>query len=434
MWAGAGKTTAHRAERQRGRNPSPRSRTAAAVLLCGYAAGCTAAGRPDPDGSGRVATGVDVLVRDGAAVLEGRRLGLITNHTGIDRSGRSTIELLHEDPRFDLIALFSPEHAITGRVEAGVEVASDRHPDTGLPIHSLYGETRRPTAEMLAGVDALLFDIQDIGTRYYTYVWTMAHALEAAAEHDIDFIVLDRPNPIGGELVQGNVLESEFRTFVGLYPVATRHGLTAGELARLLNEEFGIGARLHVVQLQGWRRGMWFDQTGLPWVAPSPNMPNLESATHYPGTCLFEGTNLSVGRGTPAAFQQVGAPWLDADALVRRLETYSLPGIRFEATTFSPENPGDGRYPGTAVNGVRLVATDRSAYDPVLAGIALLVEIRALHADSLRFVESHFDRLAGTDRIRHMLLGGAPLERITAGWPQQVELFDRLRQRHLLYP
>jgi uncharacterized protein YbbC (DUF1343 family) len=381
-----------------------------------------------------VLSGLDVLMRDDAAALAGRRVGLITNHTGVDREGTSVIDLLHGHPAVTLVALFSPEHALTGRAAAGEHVASGHDPRTGLPVYSLYGETRKPTAEMLRGIDVLVFDIQDIGTRYYTYVWTMAHSMEAAAEHDIDFVVLDRPNPIGGVLVQGNVLEPAYRTFVGLYPVPTRHGLTPGELARLVNREHGIGARLEVVQLEGWRRSLWFGETGLPWVAPSPNMPDVESAAHYPGTCLFEGTNLSVGRGTAIAFQQIGAPWLDAAGVAERLRRRGLEGVRIEATTFTPEAPGDGRYGGTQVNGLRFIVTDRERYDPVQAGIAALIEIQALHADSLAFRVSHFDRLAGTDRVRTLVLQGADVDRIMAEWPAQLAAFERVRERYLLYP
>ncbi|HEX6306759.1 MAG TPA: DUF1343 domain-containing protein [Longimicrobiales bacterium] len=381
-----------------------------------------------------VMAGLDVLLRDGAPALEGRRLGLITNHTGIDRGGTLGIDRLHADERFDLVALFSPEHSITGRVEAGEHVDSGRDTRTGLPIHSLYGETRKPTPEMLADVDALLFDIQDIGTRYYTYVWTMALALQAAAENDRELIVLDRPNPIGGELVHGNVQDSAHLTFVGLYPVPMRHGMTPGELARYLNEEHAINARLTVIPVEGWRRSMWFEDTGLPWVAPSPNMPSVESATHYAGTCLFEGTGVSVGRGTDAAFSQIGAPWIDADSLAARLARHEIPGVRFEPVTFTPENPGDGKYGGTAVHGVRLVTTDRTVYDPARAGMAALVEIRALYPDSLTFRESHFDRLAGTTRVREQLLRGESVDGITANWPDQRAPFMAARERYLLYP
>ena len=387
-----------------------------------------AAESPEP-----VRLGVDVLLADSAAILRGRRVGLITNHTGRNAAGVSTIDLLYEHPAVELVALFSPEHGIRGMVEAGERVSSGRDERTGLPIHSLYSETRAPTAAMLEGIDVLVFDIQDIGSRYYTYVWTMALAMRAAAEHGIPFVVLDRPNPVGGALVQGNVLEPEHASFVGLYPVPMRHGLTVGEMARLVNAEFGIGAELTVVPMEGWRRDMWFDATGLPWTAPSPNMPSLESATHYPGTCLFEGTNLSVGRGTPNAFQQIGAPWLDHETLIRRLEAYGLPGVRFEAVTFTPERPGDGKYGGAAVRGVRFVATDRDRYDPTRAAVAALIEIRRLHPDRLEWRIAHFDRLSGTSRLRQRIEAGASLQEVTADWDAQTAAFAAMRERYLLY-
>jgi uncharacterized protein YbbC (DUF1343 family) len=377
--------------------------------------------------------GIDVLLAGDLAPLRGKRIGLITNHTGKNAAGESTIDLLHRAPGLRLVALFSPEHGIRGAAEAGERVASGRDEATGLPIHSLYGETRKPTPAMLEGVDLLVFDIQDIGTRYYTYVWTMALALQAAAEQGLEFVVLDRPNPLGGVAVQGNLLEPAQASFVGLYPVPMRHGLTAGELARLLNGEYGIGARLTVVPVEGWRRELWFDQTGLPWTAPSPNMPSLESALHYPGSCLFEGTNLSVGRGTALAFQQIGAPWLDHEELARRLDARGLPGVRFEPVVFTPERPGDGKFGGEAVHGVRFVATERESYDPAVAAIAMLVEIRALHPDRLRWIVCHFDRLAGTVRERRQIVAGAVVGEIAAGWGAEVARFEGVRGRYLLY-
>jgi uncharacterized protein YbbC (DUF1343 family) len=427
MRAGTSEVTRAAALRQRA---SMMAACGAAVVLCACAAGPQA----EPEPAVGVVTGLDALLRDGPGVLEGRRFGLITNHTGIDRSGTIGIDLLHGDPRFQLVALFSPEHSITGRVEAGEHVDSGRDAGTGLPIHSLYGETRKPTPAMLEDIAALVFDIQDIGTRYYTYVWTMALAMQAAAENDKDFVVLDRPNPIGGELFHGNIQDSTQLTFVGLYPVPMRHGFTPGELARFLNEEHGIGARLTVVPLENWKRSVWFEDTGLPWLAPSPNMPSVESATHYSGTCLFEGTNVSVGRGTDAAFSQIGAPWIDADSLTARLRNYDLPGVRFDPATFTPHDPGDGKFNGTPVQGVRFVTTDRSVYDPTRAGIAALVEIHALNGDSLTFRNAHFDRLAGTDRVRTMLMDGASLDQITAAWPAQLASFAGVRERYLLYP
>jgi uncharacterized protein YbbC (DUF1343 family) len=404
------------------------------TLLCACAAASPA---PEP---GTVLPGIDVLLRQGPGPLAGVRVGLITNHTGISATPGpagdtlSTIDLLHRHEGIQLVALFSPEHALTGRAEAGIHVESGRDARTGLPIHSLYGTTQKPTAEMLSGVDALVFDIQDIGARYYTYVWTMALALEVAAEHGKKFVVLDRPNPIGGVHVHGNVLDPAFRTFVGLHPVPMRHGLTPGELARLINGEFlGGRADLTVIPVAGWRRDIWFDQSGLPWIAPSPNMPSLESATHYAGTCLYEGTNLSVGRGTTHAFQQIGAPWLDHDALVRRLARYQLPGVRIDAVTFTSQNPGDSKYAGVAVRGVRFTATDRVAYDPVRAALAALIEIHALHRDSLTFRVAHFDRLAGTDRVRLDVLRGATLDEVTGSWPAQLAAFRARSQPYLLY-
>jgi uncharacterized protein YbbC (DUF1343 family) len=401
--------------------------TAAALSAC-FA---TPQAAPETEG---VVTGLQALLRDSPGVLEGRRVGLITNHTGIDRSGAFGIDLLLADPLIELVALFSPEHSITGAVEAGEHVDSSVYGDTGIPIHSLYGETRKPTPEMLEDVDVLVFDIQDIGTRYYTYVWTMALAMQAAAANGRDFVVLDRPNPIGGELFHGNIQDSTQLTFVGLYPVPMRHGFTPGELARFLNGEHAIGARLTVVPLENWRRSLWFEDTGLPWVAPSPNMPSVESATHYAGTCLFEGTNVSVGRGTDAAFSQIGAPWIDADTLAARLARYSLPGVRFDAVTFTPAHPGDDKFGETPVHGVRFVTTDRTVHDPTRAGIAALVEIHALYGDSLTFRTAHFDRLAGTERVRTMLVDGASLDEITAAWRTQLESFAAVRGRYLLYP
>jgi uncharacterized protein YbbC (DUF1343 family) len=374
-----------------------------------------------------------VLLAGDLAPIRGLRIGLITNHTGMNAAGESTIDLLYNRTDTRLVALFGPEHGLRGTAEAGEKVASGRDPKTGLPIHSLYGTTQKPTAEMLEGLDALVFDIQDIGTRYYTYVWTMALALQAAAEHGLRFVVLDRPNPIGGDGVQGNILDPKYASLVGLYPVPMRHGLTAGELARFLNEEHGIGADLVVVPMEGWRRDEWFDETGLPWVAPSPNMPSLESAAHYPGTCLFEGTNVSVGRGTDRAFQQIGAPWLDNEELVRRLDALNLPGVRFEPVVFTPERPGDGKFGGEAVRGVRFHVIDRATYDPTRAAIAALVEIHRLHPDSLEWRASHFDRLAGTDQVRLRVLQGASLEEITAGWETQRRAFEKVRERYLLY-
>jgi uncharacterized protein YbbC (DUF1343 family) len=406
------------------------------IVLLGLA-GCARGGVEGP----AVRPGNEMLMADSSHLVVGRRVGLITNHTGLARDQTHTVDLLRSQG-VEIVALFAPEHGIRGGVaepaaggvgDQDVWIESGVDEITGLPIRSLYGETLKPTPDMLSDIGVLLFDIQDIGARYYTYVSTMALAMQAAAENGIPFVVLDRPNPIGGALVQGNVLEPEHASFVGLYPVPMRHGMTAGELALMFNDHFGIGAELHVVPAAGWRRDVWFDQTGLPWVSPSPNMPSLESATHYPGTCLFEGTNLSVGRGTPLAFQQIGAPWLDGAALADRLNAYGLAGVRFEAVSFTPDGPQDRKYDGEAVNGVRFTATDRTVYDPTLAGVAALIEARRLAAERWEWRVAHFDRLAGTTRLRERIEAGDGLAEVTGGWTDQLAAFDRIRARYLLY-
>ncbi len=380
----------------------------------------------------RVRPGLEVLIAESLELVLGRRVGLVTNHTALARDGTHAIDLLLNHG-VQLVAWFGPEHGIRGDVDEGKLVPSGVDERTGVPIHSLYGAVRRPTPEMLEDVELLLFDIQDIGARYFTYVSTMALAMQAARQARIPFVVLDRPNPIGGDLVQGNVLEPEHASFVGLYPIPMRHGMTVGELARLLNTQFGIGAELQVVPAAGWHRAEWFDATGLPWVAPSANMPSLESATHYPGTCLFEGTNLSVGRGTDRAFQQIGAPWLDEQALADRLNHYGLLGVRFESVKFIPTRPHDEKYGGDVVRGVRFLATDRTIYEPTRASAAALIEARRLAGPKWTWYPSHFDQLAGTTQLRELIETDSRLEDVVAGWRVQLEDFGRLRSHHLLY-
>lgn len=364
--------------------------------------------------------------------MSDRRVGLITNQTGVDASGRSSIDRLHEHASVELVALFAPEHGIRGTADPGEAVADDVDTGTGLPIHSLYGAVRSPTPEMLDGIDVLLVDFQDIGARYWTYVSTMTLAMEAAGPLGIDVVVLDRPNPIGGA-VQGNVLDPAFGTFVGRYPVAMRHGMTLGELARYYQGEAGIGGELHVAPIDGWSRDMAFAETELPWIRPSPNMPDVESATHYPGTCLFEGTVLSVARGTEAPFQQIGAPWLDGEALAETMNGYGLTGVRFEPVQFIPDAPSDGKFDGVQVEGVRLVATS-SEYDPTHAALALLVETRALSGTQWGWLRAHFDRLAGTDLLRQAIDAGVGADEIRRGWQEELEEFKQLREQYLIYP
>jgi uncharacterized protein YbbC (DUF1343 family) len=401
------------------------------VLLALLACACAPAAPRSPSAA-PVRPGIDVLFDTPPAALRGKRVGLITNQTGVDRAGTSTIDRLAAAPGMKLVALFSPEHGIRGAAAPGEKIASGTDPRTGLPIHSLYGDTRKPTAEMLRGIDALVFDIQDVGSRTYTYVYTMALGMQAAAEHRLPFVVLDRPNPIGGTAVEGNLLDTAYATFVGMYPIPVRHGMTAGELARLFNREFGIGADLTVVPVEGWRRETWFDATRLPWIAPSPNIPRLESAIHYPGTVFYEGTNLSSGRGSSHPFEQVGAPWLRAGEVVREMNAQGIPGVRFEAVEFTPRSPGDRKFADTTVQGVRLVLTDREAYRPVAASLLLLETIRRLHPRELTWNRRHFDRLAGTDRMRAAVEAGTVRE-LLREWDADAGRFRRSREPYLLY-
>ncbi|MBA4156319.1 MAG: DUF1343 domain-containing protein [Gemmatimonadetes bacterium] len=407
------------------------------LLLCTslLASACTGAGggpSATPTISDTVQVGADVLLARPLPLLTGKRAGLITNQTGVARDGRSTIDVLAGAPGVQLVALFSPEHGIRGAAAPGERVASGVDERTGLPIHSLYGDTRKPTPEMLRGIDVLVFDIQDIGARPYTYIYTMALGMEAARDAAIPFVVLDRPNPIGGRAVEGNLLDTAFATFVGLYPIPVRHGMTSGELAQMFNREFGIGADLTVVPAQGWRRAMWGDETGQPWIPPSPNIPRLEAAIHYPGTVFFEGTNLSAGRGTSHPFEQTGAPWLRAGEVVSAMNEMGLPGVRFVAVEFTPRNPGDDKFADQPLRGIRLILTDRETYRPVATSLLLISSIRHLHPREFTWNVSHFDRLAGTDRLRLAIEAGemAPLLR---EWESEAEAFVQAREPYLLY-
>lgn len=402
-------------------------RASAMILLATAMSACAAPqiGPPEP-----VRPGIDVLLASGTSPLHGRRVGLVTNHTGVDAAGRSTIDRLHESDRVELIALFSPEHGIRGVVEHGEVVASEIDQRTGLPIYSLYGDTRKPTPEMLQGIEALAFDIQDVGARQYTYVSTMSLAMEAAAEHGIPIVILDRPNPIGGEIVEGGILEPGFESFVGRYPISSRHGMTVGELARMFNDEFGVGADLTVIPVAGWERHEYFDETGLPWINPSPNIRSLEAAIHYAGTVLIEGTTLSEGRGTDLPFEQIGAPWLDGEALAREMNAMNLPGVRFEPVRFSISDDV-WKLPGETVSGVRLFITDRDAYRPLRATLLLIDAARRQNPEAFGWTAT-INRLSGTDRVRSAIEAGT-LHELLAEWDADAERFREIRRPYLIY-
>jgi uncharacterized protein YbbC (DUF1343 family)/CubicO group peptidase (beta-lactamase class C family) len=393
-----------------------------------------AGGGPVSARSGRqaltpVLNGVDVLQADDFRALRGKHVGLVTNQTGRSRAGVSTIDLLHKADGVHLVALFSPEHGIRGLLDEKVD--STRDEKTGLPVYSLYGDTResfRPTSEMLKGIDTVVVDLQDVGARFYTYITTTAYVMEEAARRKIAVVVLDRVNPIDGYQIEGPTLDRDLAAFVGYFPMPIRHGMTLGELARLFNAENKIGADLTVVPLAGWRRDMWFDETGLPWVNPSPNMRNLVQATLYPGIGAIEATNLSVGRGTDAPFEHVGAPWLDGVRLAAELNARGLEGVRFYPESFTPVG---NRFKGEACQGVFIVVTDRLAMRPVRVGLEIAAALYRLYPT--QFTVQAAARLLGSpDAIKRIVAGDDP-RAIAASWASDEAKWRLLRAKYLLY-
>lgn len=373
-----------------------------------------------------VLNGVDVLERDRFKQFAGMRVGLVTNHTGRDRDGRQTIDVLREAPGVRLVALFSPEHGIRGALDDKVSDSTDEK--TGLPVYSLYGETRRPKPEQLKNLDALVFDIQDIGARFYTYISTLGNVMEEAAKARLPVYILDRPNPINGVEVEGPVADDDKLTFTSHHTIPVRHGMTIGELARLFNEERKIGCDLRVIEMEGWRRAMWLDATGQVWVNPSPNMRSLTEATLYPGVGLLETTNLSVGRGTDTPFEVIGAPWLDGRRLASYLNERRLPGVRFVPLRFTPDA---SVFKGEECGGVNLIVTDRAQFRPVRVGIEIAAALRRLYPAEWK-VDSYLRLLAHADTLARLKRGESPDE-ITRSWQPQLEEFGRRRARALIY-
>jgi uncharacterized protein YbbC (DUF1343 family) len=399
---------------------------------CASVLGCGATPAAQAPAPAAVRPGIDVLLGDSLAMVRGRRLGLVTNQAGVDAQGVSDVTRLRA-AGLELAALFSPEHGFRGAADPGAAVASSIDSATGLPIYSLYGRNTAPTDAMLDGIEVLLVDLQDAGARYYTYLFTTVEVMRAAARRGIRVIVLDRPDPIGGA-VQGNVLDPSHASPVGLLAIPMRHGMTLGELARLARGDLGLSTDLAVVPLAGWRRDTPFDRTGLPFIPPSPNLRTLESLYHYPGLCLFEGTNLSVGRGSDAPFEQIGAPWLDTAAVLARVRKAGLPGVRFSGVRFTPEHPGDGKYADTLLAGIRLAVTDRATYDPALTAVHLLAAVRALSGSRFGWLAAHFDRLAGGPELREDIDAGTLPAAISREWAAPLERFRERRKAVLLYP
>ncbi|WP_434011179.1 exo-beta-N-acetylmuramidase NamZ family protein [Peribacillus simplex] len=379
----------------------------------------------------KVSPGIEVLLKEEKDVLSGKKVGLITNPTGIDSKLTSIVDLLNDDPDINLTALFGPEHGVRGDAQAGASVEYYIDEKTGLPVYSLYGKTKKPTPEMLKDVEVLVFDIQDVGTRYYTYIYTMAYAMEAAKENDIPFIVLDRPNPQGGESVDGPVLEPEFSSFVGLYPIPLKHGMTVGELATLFNKEFKIGADLKVIKMKGWKRDMDYDETGLPFVLPSPNMPTVSTTFVYPATGLIEGTNVSEGRGTTKPFELIGAPYINSDELAGKLNALRLPGVKFRAASFTPTF---SKHAGKLSHGVEIYITDREEFKAVPTGLHIIKTIQDLYPTDFEFLAAkNFNLLIGNGWVMSRIEEGSSVNEIMKEYQAKQDAFKKVRKNYLLY-
>ena len=398
------------------------------LLFAGLAAVLpAAAARRARTGRGvRTQTGLDVLEAQKFAPLRGKHVGVITNHTGVDAQGRSVIELLAKAPGVRLVAIFSPEHGIAGRADA--KITSTMDPTRGLPVYSLYGETLRPTDEMLRGIDTLVFDIQDAGVRFYTYTTTMAYCMEEAARRGIAFYVLDRPNPLGGEVVEGPMLDKDKLSFTGHFPLPVRYGLTIGELAQLFNAENKIGCDLHVIAMRNWRRGAYYDQTGVRWIPPSPNLRTLKGAVLYPGLEILHNANVSVGRGTEAPFEQFGAPWMDGEKVAAELNAKRLAGVHFAPAQFVPAS---GLFMGQKCSGVAPRVTDRAAVRSVEMAIEIVTVLRRLYPKE--FEPARTVLLLGNEATVRMLEQGAAPEEIVRSWSADLAVFETMRRKYFLY-
>ncbi|MFI5858367.1 exo-beta-N-acetylmuramidase NamZ domain-containing protein [Streptomyces parvulus] len=405
-----------------------------AAVAAGTAAVTAGPARAASGGHGghRLRTGFERLAEDGYALLDGRKVGVVTNPTGITRDVRHIVDVMHADDRVDLVAVFGPEHGFRGTAQAGGSEGRYDDPATGLPVYDTYLKSGQPLADVFtaSGVDTVVFDIQDAGARFYTYIWTLFDCMEAAGLAGKRFVVLDRPNPVTGRVALGPVLHKEFATFVGRQPISQAHGMTVAELAHLFNHEFlPSPIPLETVEMTGWRRSDFFDASGLPWVPPSPNMPTPETAVVYSGTCLFEGTNLSEGRGTTRPFELLGAEGVDGGwaAAVNELD---LPGVRFREAYFAPTF---SKFQGKTVGGVQLHVHDRDAFDPVRTGIALLVTARRSWDGFAWRPDNWIDKLTGSTQVRTMIDAGADTDEVVAGWQRELAAFRRTRRQYLIY-
>ncbi len=387
----------------------------------------------------KIQLGVESFLSTPKSYAKGARLGLICNQASVDHGFRYSSDLFHGNPEVDLRAFFGPQHGIRGAVQDNmIETGHSIDRITGLPVYSLYSETRIPTSEMLEGIDAMCFDLQDIGGRVYTFIYTMAYAMKACAEAGKRFIVMDRPNPIGGT-IEGNLLQKGHESFVGGYPIPMRHGMTIGELALMFNNEFGIGCDLEVIKMNGWDRSMYLDEIDAPWVMPSPNMPTVETAVVFPGTVFFEGTEVSEGRGTARPFEQVGAPYIEAEKLAKHMNSLGLEGVYFRAIEFMPTFQ---KFQNAQCGGVFVHVTDRRVFKPVISGIAIVKSIYELYEDEFQwkqtpyeyeFDRNPFDVIAGCLGLREMVESGTGIKRISESWEAEEKEFFEMSSKYYLY-
>lgn len=382
-----------------------------------------------------VASGLDVLIADHLGELRGRSVGIVGNHAAVTRDLTHISDALSRSG-VNVAALFGPEHGARGDIADGEEIGDSVDERLGVPVYSLYGKTKAPTPESLRGIDVMIVDVQEVGVRFYTFIYTMAVVMDACGKQGVPVWVIDRPNPISGSVMEGPVLEPGFESFVGMYPIPQRHGLTIGELSRLFNTHFGVRCDLRVLPMKGWKREMWFDETGLPWVAPSPNMPTLEAATAYPGTCLIEGTNASEGRGTTLPFVTFGAAWVKPQALREYLIDCELPGVAFREAYFTPTA---SKFNGERCGGVQLYVTDRQVFRPVLTGVAATSALLQLYPDQFAFRAAppsgkcHFDLLAGNSSVREAIQAGLSPREIESEWQDGLRRFESMSRDVVLY-
>jgi uncharacterized protein YbbC (DUF1343 family) len=391
--------------------------------------------------SATVNTGADRLLTDAPDLIRKKSVGVLTNHTGRLRTGQSIVDAIADSGICRLAALFGPEHGIGGDTPDGEVVDHGTHRTYDLPIYSLYGKMHKPTAAMLKGVDVLVCDIQDVGARFYTFISTIALALEAAAENGVTFVVLDRPNPIRGLCFDGPIREQSLKTFVAWMPLPVTHGMTIGELTRMWNQEGqlanGVRANLEVLAMDGWKRSMWFDETGLPWLPPSPNMPRLSTAILYPGMCFLEGTSIAEGRGTDSPFELVGAPWADPEKIIECLKEFGIPGVALKPEEFTPcaikGIASEPKYEGQRCNGIRISIVERDKVEPVKLGIAVVAAFKRCHPRETDLRHRRFDILTGSQEIRRMLEDNAHPNDICSNWSSSLERFSAIRQKYLIY-